>query len=763
MLNSGQDISLAALATGFQASWALDLQTERVYLAPLTAGVLQQEPGIHALRELAPLIGQAALVRGGRALVRAKRQAGAFCMTFPLDAHGALAAGHRGQLLRLEGTLVVHASSSRLVLLGSHELVASHPLKGDRPARTSMPYGLVIDARGLVHDYFHGWSATHDMPADRVIGSNMLERIEPVDARDTVVRIERALATGTVQSAERVFPIRGELRTFLTTITPLSPDRCLFLGVDVTDEEAYRSRARQARYELERVTATVPGCVYQYRRWPDSSEAWLFVSEGSRALWGVPPQTLLEDPAILWTLMHPEDIPAFEVAVLESMKNLSRFDAETRLLIAGETRWIRAVAAPEANQDGSVTWSGFMQDVSAQKEAERERAVLEAQMLAAQKLESLGLLAGGIAHDFNNLLVGVLGNAALLVRQAPADSALRTMAEQVELAACRMAELTGQMLAYAGRSKLSSEHCELNAAVSQVMTLVRAAVSKSVSLEVDQAPQPVHVQADAGQITQVVMNLVMNGAEAIGEARGRVRVSTSVVQASRADFADTPWADALCAGQYACIRVDDNGPGMDAATHARAFDPFFTTKFTGRGLGLAAVLGILKTHRGAVRIESETGQGTRFFVYLPLSDDRSLRRQSDVESVPQPASGTVLIVDDEPLVRAAAGQILTEAGYRVELVASGEEAIAKLEREGEGFDAVLLDLTMPRMSGADTHRKIHALHPGLSIVFMSGYAEQEVPASMGKLNGAFVAKPFRPGALCSTIADAVRNTAARRA
>jgi signal transduction histidine kinase len=274
----------------------------------------------------------------------------------------------------------------------------------------------------------------------------------------------------------------------------------------------------------------------------------------------------------------------------------------------------------------------FFQEVIQQRErAEQERRRLEEKLLQTQKLESLGVLAGGIAHDFNNLLVGVVGNASLLLLDLPPGSPFRPTAEEIQQAGERAAELVRQLLAYAGKGKVVVERCNASRLVEETVVLLKSVISKKVALEYRLVEDLPEIEADATQMRQIIMNLITNASESIGDDRGVIRISTGVVRADRRYLSKTCLSEDLPEGQYVSLEVADNGCGMDAETRKKIFDPFFSTKVTGRGLGLAAVLGIVRGHRGAIRVESQPRAGTKFCVLFPACEGNgspSARRSS---------------------------------------------------------------------------------------------------------------------------------------
>jgi PAS domain S-box-containing protein len=385
-----------------------------------------------------------------------------------------------------------------------------------------------------------------------------------------------------------------------------------------------------------------------------------------------------------------------------------------------------------------------VRDITERKRMEEERLRLERQLLQAQKLESLGVLAGGIAHDFNNLLVAILGHSDLALRDlAPAAPARESLGE-IEKAARRAADLSRQMLAYSGRGQFAVEEIRLRELVLEMVHLLKSGISKKAALRLDLDRTAPVVRGDATQIRQIVMNLVINASEAIGEREGSIVLATGSGSFSPEELAGIPVGEPAQGGGYVWLEVSDTGCGMDDETQRRVFEPFFTTKFTGRGLGLSAVLGIVRGHKGALRLRSELGKGTAFRVYFPVA-------QSDAE--PSPAgraepeewvgSGTVLLVDDEEIVRELGQEMLARLGFRVVTASDGREA-TEVYRELRGeIVLVLLDLTMPRMSGEETFHALRAIDPEVRIVLSSGYSETDVASRFSGTDLAgFVQKPY---------------------
>ena len=395
-------------------------------------------------------------------------------------------------------------------------------------------------------------------------------------------------------------------------------------------------------------------------------------------------------------------------------------------------------------------------DVTARVSAEKERLALERKLLETQKLESLGVLAGGIAHDFNNLLAAVLGNVSLAAMQIPPDSPARPFLGSIETTTHRAAELCKQMLAYSGKGRFVVQPVNVNALIQEMAELLRISISKNISLSFNLAA--VHpVAADATQIRQVVMNLIINASEAIGtEKTGVVSLRSGVCQMTQAALAEAYLAPELPAGEYLYIEVADSGCGMDAMTKARIFDPFFTTKFTGRGLGLAAVLGIVRGHRGAIKVESAVGHGTTFRVLLPAQTPLP---ETAPRTAPPKLSGNLLLVEDDEMLRMLQVRMVESIGMSALSVGSGPEALELFRKQPHHFSAVLMDLALPGMSGEDVCGEMLALRPDLPILLMSGFENAEVILRCGKKgNVRFLQKPFTPADLIREISLLLKSS-----
>lgn len=478
---------------------------------------------------------------------------------------------------------------------------------------------------------------------------------------------------------------------------------------------------------------------------------------------------LAEYPSFLRALRFSRCIAAVDAATdsrthefsrdyLPAHQLVSLLDAPVRVggqvvgIVCAEQRSRRAWTSDESSFVAALADQvGQVMQARARKDSDAERRALEQQMQQSQKLESLGLLAGGIAHDFNNMLLGILGNADLAAEALADQPRAVPYLRDIETTARRAAEMCRQLLAYSGRGRLEVRPVDINRLVDEITTMLGIAVPKHIEVQYQLAENLPAVEADASQLRQVLMNLVTNACEAIGEHAGSVRISTTRTHVRTPH--KNPIGDPLSAGAYVVVRVRDDGSGMDADTASRIFDPFFTTKFTGRGLGLATVVGIIRGHRGSISVDSELGKGTTFTVLLPATEARARHTLPSV-APPAPAAdgASILVVDDEPMVRRASSRMLEASGFVVVAVPSGEAAIRALDAQPGRFAGVLLDWAMPGLGGEGTFRAMREREADLPIVIASGYSEQDIVRKLERTgNATFLQKPFRRAELLSSM------------
>ncbi|MCX8063859.1 MAG: PAS domain S-box protein [Candidatus Hydrogenedentes bacterium] len=394
---------------------------------------------------------------------------------------------------------------------------------------------------------------------------------------------------------------------------------------------------------------------------------------------------------------------------------------------------------------------GIARDIRDRKRAEQERKRMEAHLLHTQKLESLGILAGGIAHDFNNILVGILGNAGLALSKLPEDSPSRTYVKRIEESAYRAAELTNQMLAYAGKGVRSQQFLNLTTLVKEMIPLLSAVISKKAQLEFNCDPNLPIVQGDSTQIHQVLMNLLINASEALGDNPGKIMISTRVTTLSEEQIKKSYFIEQISPGEYVCLEVSDTGCGIPPENLGKIFDPFFTTKFTGRGLGLASVLGIVRAHGGTIHVYSEVGKGSSFKVYFPVVRKNEevrkiVRKEEDSQVLANwKGSGKVLVADDEIGVLEVAGETLKGHGFYVVYATNGKDAFERFKEKANELTLVILDLTMPEMDGYQVFNEIYKIRPDIPVIICSGFTEYDISKKFVERKPAgFLQKPYHP-------------------
>jgi len=455
------------------------------------------------------------------------------------------------------------------------------------------------------------------------------------------------------------------------------------------------------------------------------------------------------------TLLHPEDADRMAPQLSRIAEGETR-EVDGRILTRdGEVRWLSVhVKGARSPVDGKLRVLGAIRDVTEAHRAEQESRRLEAQLLETQKLESLGILAGGVAHDFSNLLAVILGNETFARSQAQPGSRLERQLARIRSAAEHAKALTNQMLAYSGKASVSLKPLDLSELVEQTCELLEASTSKECRLEIALQQSGTVVEGDPTQLRQVIVNLVTNASESLRDRPGRVAVRTGLVRADAAYLRRILGAGDLAEGDYVYLEVSDTGEGMDEKVRKRIFEPYFSTKFAGRGLGLAAAVGIIRGHRGGVELVTEPGQGTTFRILLPPASRAALPAPSEAPSGPTAASGgTILVVDDEEWVLELAREFLERGEFEVVTAEGGREALEILRGDaGKAIDAVVLDLTMPDLDGRETFLEIRRIFPGLPVIVASGFSEKATADRFPPHEIAtFIRKPYEPEELIDAI------------
>jgi PAS domain S-box-containing protein len=409
--------------------------------------------------------------------------------------------------------------------------------------------------------------------------------------------------------------------------------------------------------------------------------------------------------------------------------------------------------------DGTRGILALANDVTDRLQAEQQKLDLERQLLHADKLKSLGVLAGGIAHEYNNFLAAIIGNLDLAMMDLDAQAPVQSNLREAAVAALRASNLTQQMLAYSGRGRFLVSQVGLSTLISGMAELLKASISRKASVKLNLASDLPFIEGDDPQLQQVLMNLVTNASEALGEEPGLITIATRWRECDAEYLAKNLTADKLAPGRYVELEVSDSGCGMDPAVQKRLFDPFFSTKFTGRGLGMSVVLGVVRGHKGAIVVSSEINQGTKVSVLFPAATTQAAvvipipaPAITAAASIPPVLTGTVLVVEDEAAIRLLIERILKRSGLRVLLAEQGEEAIALFRQHADDITFVILDFTMPKMDGMKTLAELRRHQPNIRAVLTSGYDVENINQRYAQAGfAAFIRKPFQVETLMSVV------------
>jgi PAS domain S-box-containing protein len=573
--------------------------------------------------------------------------------------------------------------------------------------------------------------------------AQLLDTVHPADRPQAVARAQKLMAGHVVahRSEYRTLRKDGSVRWLESFITPIDYEgRPAYLSttLDITERVQAEEALRNSEAILRTAVESMP-----FNFWAtDEDGRYVMQNSVSLARWGSVIGKRPEETDL------PEDMVRGWLATNRRAFGGEVVQEEVERVTDGQRIVEYKTVAPIRDGDRIRGVLGVTIDIT-------DRVRAEEALRQAQKTESLGVLAGGIAHDFNNLLVAMLGQASLALAQLPPESPARSPIEKAVKAAERGADLARQMLAYSGRGQFERRPIQLNILIHENLHLFEVAVPKNVQLRMELAETLPPIEGDIGQMQQVVMNLIINAAEAIGERPGTVRVITGVEDVRAGDdrlwrYTDQP----LAPGRYVTLEVRDNGSGMDAETLSKIFDPFFTTKFTGRGLGLAAVLGIVRGHKGGLLVDSAPGRGTAFKLFFPAGSSEAIQPLPP-DAAPRayaPASGLILVIDDEQPVREAVTDILELDGLQVITAPGGAAGLALYQERQADVRLVLLDLSMPGMGGEETFRRLRAINPDVRVLLSSGYSQAEATRQfVGQGLAGFIQKPYDAGTLVRTI------------
>lgn len=530
----------------------------------------------------------------------------------------------------------------------------------------------------------------------------------------------------------RVVRADGEVRWVLRRSSQVGTDDSgqlrIGLLLDITDRKLAELALRESEALWKLALDSAGDGVWDW--YIQTGEA--YVSPRIRAMYGFPGDDEARGPLDLDRRTHPDDVPQMEAdrqAHFEGRVPVYRNEHRIRCE-DGSWKWVlsRGMVIERDGQGRPLRMVGTHTDITELKQAEAQQRALEAQLRESQKMEAIGTLAGGVAHDFNNLLAAILGNLTLAREDVGADHVAQESLAEIHRAAIRARQLVQQILAFSRRQAQELQRQPLNPVVDEALRLLRSLLPAGVRLNVRLPEAALPVLADATQVQQVLMNLCTNAWQAMGPVPGDITVALEPVRL------DAPRALALghlAPGDYACLSVADNGPGMDEATQRRIFEPFFTTKApgSGTGLGLSVVHGIVKAHRGAITVHSARGEGSRFDVYLPLAADATGPEPVPRAEVPGPAADRgrhIVYVDDYEALVSLVGRTLRKQGHRVTTFGSAQEALDGLPRLSEPVDLLVTDQNMPGMSGVELAQAVRTLWPGLRVAIVSGHVNDEL-------------------------------------
>ena len=560
-------------------------------------------------------------------------------------------------------------------------------------------------------------------------------------------------------SAARTFRMRhrsgAEVWVDATTVPIPAPSGDGIIGMlsvfsDITERKRIEGALRESEERQRRLVETVPAVLYSY----SEGKGGTYYSPQIEAFLGYSARHLREHPMLWHDSIHPDDLPAVDDAIREGSS--TGFEIEYRIRDAsGKWRWFLDRAVRVTRASGATSLDGIVQDITGRRQADEERAKLEAQLHHAQKMESVGRLAGGVAHDFNNMLGVILGNADAALEQVDPASPIHEDLEEIRKAARRSADLTRQLLAFARKQTVTPKVLDLNDLVAGMLRLLERLIGEDVRVTWLPGEGLWPLKLDPSQIDQTLTNLCVNARDAISGV-GKLVIETGNVTLDE-DFRATHAG--ACPGDYVRLCVSDDGCGMDKETKARLFEPFFTTKGVGEGtgLGLATVYGIVKQNNGFIDVASEPGRGTTFEIYLPRY--RGTAGEGRAAGAVEPTvrgRETILLVEDEASILRLTRRMLERTGYTVLSAGTPGDAIRLAEAHSGEIHLLITDVVMPELNGRDLAKKLLSLYPGLKRLFMSGYTA-DVIASHGVLDEGvnFIQKPFSQGDLVARVREAL--------
>ncbi len=582
--------------------------------------------------------------------------------------------------------------------------------------------------------------------SDNLVASNKASAYVPMAARGEIVGMLHVRS----KLLRRFSPIDLEFLTLLAnTAAIFIQNAILFENLQQSNRRAQEELAERKQAEatirrhLSAMETSIDGIAML-----DAGECFIYLNAAFAALYGYQkPADLLGQS---WRVLYPEsEQQRIDQELMPELERSGKWRGEAIGRRLNGTQFQQEISLVLA-ETGEIT--AVVRDITERRDAEEA-------LQRSQKLESLGVLAGGIAHDFNNFLAGMLGQISLAKSKLPGENPAYRHIEKAITSATRAADLTRQLLAYAGKGNFQVAHVNINNLIHDNISLLETVVPKQVQLSFELTPALPNIEADIGQIQQVVMNLIMNAAEAVGDKHGEVTVRSDICTITEQMNNENHYigAEKLLPGTYVSLAVTDDGKGMDKKVIDRIFDPFFSTKGHGRGLGLSATVGIIRAHKGGLQVESQIGQGSTFRVFLPATVEPApldTAPPADIEL--NHLTGTVLVIDDEATVRESLTEILEIVGLRVLKATNGLEGLEAYKQHRQEISTILLDVHMPVMNGLDTLRELKAIDPEVDVILSSGYSEYSIADQLeNQPTVSFLQKPYSLEAVTQRVAERI--------
>lgn len=621
----------------------------------------------------------------------------------------------------------------------------------------------ILDWGGTFLYLSPSWERVIGITREEALGKKFTPYVHPDDIPQCLAFLQKVYQTGQPQKLLqfRVKHASGEWMWFTNSGVSIKDKKgrplCfLGLGTDISERKQMEESLAASEQRLRAILDNTEEVIYTL----DWEGNFLFLSTAWENVTGHTVEEAVGQPFAPY--VHEDDRPGcFEFLKKVRDTGQPHKGGEYRVRSkSGEWVWFRSTGAAIKDADGApLHYVGAAMDVTELKRNEEQRREHERHMQQVQKFESLGVLAGGVAHDFNNILLAIMGYAELSLMDLEPGSALGANMKGIINAAARAADLCKQMLASAGKGLTVIEEIDLGAIIQEMLHLLEISISKKIALELNLKPDLPMMKGDNTQIRQIIMNLIINGAEAIGSLEGAITVETGVKDTLPPNMPRNPFFDPDHDGPWILLKVTDSGCGMDAATIDRMFEPFFTTKFTGRGLGMSAVQGIIRSHRGYIAVDSRPGQGACFRLFFPACSHPAAitEKRGDAPEWVQGRSCRILLVDDEEEVVKVCTRIVKKLGHAVITARDGSDALAVFKEKEAAIDLIIMDMTMPHMDGKETLAALRLLDTRVPVVISSGYTEVDILGQFSglHLNG-FIQKPYTMKKLADCIEHAMK-------